>query len=70
LLTEECFRRARRDGAPKIDLHTEEHMRAARMLYERMSFEPYRELPPMFGFPYRVCSLEPTENLEHPTPGC
>lgn len=54
MLTEECIRSARRDGAPKIGLHTGEHMSAARTLYERLGFEPYSEMPPMFGFPYRV----------------
>lgn len=54
LLTEECIRRATVDGAPEIGLHTGEHMATARFLYEKIGFKPYRELRPIFGFPYRV----------------
>lgn len=57
LLTQECIRRARRDGTERIGLHTGKSMRAARKLYESMGFEAYRELPPMFGVPYTVYSM-------------
>lgn len=37
-LTEECIRRARRDGAAVIALHTSEFMEVARPMYERLGF--------------------------------
>ncbi|MEO8334189.1 MAG: GNAT family N-acetyltransferase [bacterium] len=49
LLMDECVRRARRDDASAIGLHTSDDMRAARMLYTRMGFVRVPEfdfLPP------------------------
>ena len=38
-LVEECIRRARRDGAAELGLHTSKSMVAAMDLYQRMGFE-------------------------------
>ena len=38
LLTEECIRRARAEGAPTVGLHTTALMSIARAMYERMGF--------------------------------
>jgi len=53
-LTEECVRRARRDGAPLIALHTSGIMTTALGMYQRMGFELHREEPPRHGVPYAV----------------
>jgi ribosomal protein S18 acetylase RimI-like enzyme len=53
-LTEECIRRAVRDGAPLIALHTSSIMRVALPLYERMGFRHEREIPPILGVPYAL----------------
>lgn len=53
-LTEECVRRARRDGAPMIALHTTPIMEVALGMYERMGFTKFRDCPTRYGFPYAV----------------
>lgn len=53
-LTEECIRRAERDGAPLIALHTTPMMKVALPMYERMGFVYTREAPPVFGVPYGI----------------
>lgn len=53
-LTEECIRRAQRDGAPLIALHTAPIMKVALPLYERMGFQYQREAPLIFGVPYGI----------------
>jgi len=53
-LTEECIRRARRDGAALIALHTSGIMKTALDMYRRMGFELYREEPNRHGVPYAV----------------
>ena len=53
-LTEECIRRARRDGAAAIALHTSPIMQVALAMYLRLGFVPARETPPVFGVPYRI----------------
>jgi GNAT superfamily N-acetyltransferase len=53
-LTEECIRRARRDGAPLIALHTTPIMTVAQPMYLRMGFELLRNSPPIFGVPYAI----------------
>jgi ribosomal protein S18 acetylase RimI-like enzyme len=53
-LTEECLRRARRDGAPVIALHTSPFMTVALAMYARMGFELLRDGPPIFGVPSAV----------------
>ena len=41
LLTEECVRRARRDGAPTVALHTSPIMEVALPMYLRMGFTQF-----------------------------
>jgi ribosomal protein S18 acetylase RimI-like enzyme len=53
-LTEECLRRARRDGSPVIALHTSPFMTVALSMYVRMGFERLHEGPPIFGAPSAV----------------
>jgi hypothetical protein len=53
-LTDECVRRARRDRAPLIALHTSGIMRTALDMYLRMGFELYKEEPPRHGVAYAV----------------
>lgn len=53
-LAEECVRRARRDAAPVIALHTSPVMTVALPLYLRMGFEWLRDAPPIHGVPYAV----------------
>jgi len=51
-LLDECLRRARRDNAKLIALHTTLVMESAQHLYRRAGFEIARHLPDMFGVPY------------------
>ncbi|WP_448203416.1 GNAT family N-acetyltransferase [Azospirillum sp. sgz302134] len=51
-LTEECIRRAKRDRAECIGLHTSPAMTVALPLYLRMGFVKDRDLPPIAGAPY------------------
>jgi ribosomal protein S18 acetylase RimI-like enzyme len=53
-LTEECVRRAGRDGATVIALHTSPIMTVALSMYRRMGFERLRDAPPIYGVPYAV----------------
>ena len=53
-LTEECIRRARRDGAAQIALHTSPIMQVALAMYLRQGFVPLRETTPVFGVPYCI----------------
>jgi ribosomal protein S18 acetylase RimI-like enzyme len=54
LLVEECIRRARRGGAAAIALHTSPIMQAALAMYLRLGFVLLRQIPPVFGVPYRI----------------
>jgi ribosomal protein S18 acetylase RimI-like enzyme len=56
LLTEECVRRARLDGATQVGLHTSELMTAARSLYERMGFRQQQEFQ-LYGLRYWIYTL-------------
>ena len=56
-LTEECIRRARRDGASLIGLHTSPAMEVALGMYLRMGFRLVRDVPDRFGVPYAVYAL-------------
>jgi GNAT superfamily N-acetyltransferase len=49
-----CVRRAERDGAPLLALHTSPIMRVALPMYLRMGFVLEREVPPVRGVPYAV----------------
>ena len=51
-LTEDCIRRARRDSALLIALHTSPIMSVALPMYERMGFILERSLPDKWGIPY------------------
>ena len=53
-LTEECVRRAVRDGSPVLALHTSPIMRVALPMYLRMGFALQREVAPINGVPYAV----------------
>ena len=53
-LAGECIRRANRDGAPLIALHTTPIMTVALPMYERLGFKCQKETPKIFGVPYRV----------------
>jgi len=53
-LTEECLRRAERDQAPVIALHTTPIMTVALPMYLRMGFARVREAPDILGVPYAV----------------
>ncbi len=57
-LVQECIKRAVRDGAPLIALHTSHIMKAALSMYERMGFRLEREAPAICGVPYGVYVLE------------
>jgi GNAT superfamily N-acetyltransferase len=56
-LTEECIRRARRDGAQIIGLHTSPVMGVALGLYGRMGFAFDRNIPDRHGVAYAVYKL-------------
>lgn len=57
-LTLECIRRARRDGAPLVALHTSPAMQVALSLYLKMGFRLARPVPDRFGVPYGVYTLD------------
>jgi ribosomal protein S18 acetylase RimI-like enzyme len=48
-LTEECIRRARSDGRPRVVLHSTDVMVVARRMYERMGFVEAPELDVYLG---------------------
>jgi GNAT superfamily N-acetyltransferase len=58
LLTQECIRRAIRDSAPLIALHTSRIMTVALPMYERMGFQFECEAPSIHGVPYGVYILK------------
>ena len=62
-LTEECIRRAAREEANLIALHTSPAMQTALAMYVRMGFTLTRRVPDRFGVPYGVytLSLTPTQ---------
>lgn len=53
-LTEECLRRAERDGAGVIALHTTPIMTVALPMYLRMGFVKVLDAPDILGVPYAV----------------
>jgi ribosomal protein S18 acetylase RimI-like enzyme len=53
-LTEECLRRAERDQASVIALHTTSIMTVALPMYLRMGFARVSEAPDILGVPYAV----------------
>jgi ribosomal protein S18 acetylase RimI-like enzyme len=66
-LTEECIRRAERDSAPLIALHTTPIMKVALPMYERMGFTYRHEAPNIFGVPYGIYVKELA--AQHGAPG-
>ena len=58
-LTEECLRRARRDRAELIALHTSPIMSVALPMYLRMGFAKVRNTPPIYGVEYAVYTRKP-----------
>jgi len=58
-LTEECLRRARRDRAELIALHTSPIMSVALPMYLRMGFTKVRNTPPIYGVEYAVYTRMP-----------
>jgi ribosomal protein S18 acetylase RimI-like enzyme len=53
-LMDECVRRAVRDRAPLIALHTSPIMKVALPLYLRMGFVHHRDAPALMGVPYGI----------------
>ena len=53
-LAEDCLRRARRDAAATIALHSSPIMTVAVPMYERMGFARLRDAPPVYGVPCAV----------------
>lgn len=53
-LTDECIRRAVRDHAPLIALHTTPMMAVALTMYQRLGFKYQYEAPRIFGVPYGI----------------
>jgi ribosomal protein S18 acetylase RimI-like enzyme len=53
-LADECIRRALRDNAKEIALHTSPIMKVALPMYERMGFQWVADAPSLFGVPYGI----------------
>jgi GNAT superfamily N-acetyltransferase len=56
-LAEECLRRAKRDRAVAIALHTSPIMTVALPMYLKMGFEFVQDAPPIHGVPYGIYLL-------------
>lgn len=61
-LTEACVRRARRDGASVVALHTSPILDVAFAMYGRMGFTFLRDAPPRGGVPYGIYVKRLDEN--------
>ncbi len=59
-LTQECIKRAKRDGAKTVALHTSHIMQTALAMYLRMGFVCKKEAPMIFGVEYGVYTLSIT----------
>ncbi len=57
-LTHECIKRAKRDGAQTIALHTSHIMQTALDMYLRMGFVYKKEAPMIFGVEYGVYTMD------------
>lgn len=53
-LANACIRRAERDGASRVALHTSPIMEVALAMYLRMGFERVGAVPPVYGVPYDI----------------
>ncbi len=56
-LMERCIQQAKATHETIIALHTSEFMDTARLLYEKMGFNPMKELAPRFGKRYWLYSM-------------
>ena len=59
-LTNECIKRAKRDGAKTVALHTSHIMQTALAMYLRMGFLYKKAAPIIFGVEYGVYTLSLT----------
>lgn len=57
-LTQECIKRAKRDGAKTVALHTSHIMQTALDMYLRMGFVCKKEAPIIFGVEYGVYTMD------------
>lgn len=57
-LTDQCIERAQLAGATLISLHTSPAMAVALAMYLKMGFKLERVVPPRFGVPYAVYTLD------------
>ncbi|TQV83610.1 GNAT family N-acetyltransferase [Denitrobaculum tricleocarpae] len=56
-LTQACIDAALEDRAEAVGLHVAVANEAARNLYGKMGFEPYRDAPDYFGIPYTAYAI-------------
>lgn len=61
-LTDECIRRAQRDNAALVALHTSTIMNVALPMYERLGFTFHAEAPQIFGVSYGIYIKSLTTN--------
>lgn len=57
-LTEACIEHAKQSQVKTIGLHTSPIMEIALAMYQRMGFEKFKSIDPIFGVEYRVYKLE------------
>ena len=57
-LTEECIKRAKRDDAKTVALHTSQIMQTALAMYLRIGFKYKKAAPNIFGVEYGVYTME------------
>lgn len=57
-LTQECIKRAKRDGAQTVALHTSHIMQTALAMYLRIGFVYKKEAPIIFGVEYGVYTMD------------
>lgn len=58
VLTEECIRRARRDGASVVGLHTSPIMATALAMYQRLGFRLVSQAPDIHGVEYGIYAMD------------
>ena len=57
-LMNECVKRAHRDSASAIGLHTSPIMDVALSMYLRMGFQKVKDIPEIHGVPYSIYQLQ------------
>lgn len=57
-LTQACIESAKQSNVKTIGLHTSPIMEIALAMYQRMGFEKFKEIDPIFGVEYGVYKLE------------